>query len=630
MAPKKMTHIKTSFLCFTVPFVVLNTLISLYIFFPVFYKGASSGGSWIFIGDAVTFTAHCFMLNFVVGIVGWLVRKALPRALGRWTNVLLFLSFQAFLVIDFQVYKIFHFHINGLVLNLISTEGAGDSVILGTGTVMSFSFKMFVILAIELTGMHLITSFVRGLEGRGRTVFRYVSVGMLIIGVLLMATDKGMFAWADIVNDVDITNNAKLYPLYQPLSLKKFAKKVLGININREEDLDLSRENSLLNYPKHPIVSDAARDRRYNIVLVVLEGSRFDMLTPEIMPNTYKLGRRSIVFDNHYSGGNATRFGVFSLLYGIHGTYWHNVLATRASSVLIDTLLAKDYDFLVLSATRLSYPEFRKTAFIKVPDSITDSWPTSEYPERDRMMTDTFIGFISNRPADEPFFAYLSFNASHQMYKYPKEFEKFTPVVPKDINYFTDADPKNADKIRNRYKNSLYYDDSLIGRMVKALDRTGLIDHSIIIVTGDHGEEFFEHGLMGHTSSFNDYQTRPLFVMHYPGQRPRRIARLTTHIDLVPTLMESLGVTNPPEDYSDGVSLLGDTVRPFVVSSGWDNAALIFPNDTVTFSTETYNMGGMDVRDKRAFKPVENKKAFLVMHRQDFLNFTMEMSEFYR
>jgi len=621
---------KAFFLTFTVPFVLLNTLVSLYISFPIFHQSASFSSVGSLAADTVAFMAHYFMLNLAVGLLTWIATKILPRKWGIGMTVLLFQALQAFLIIDLQVYKIFHFHINGLVLNLITTEGAGDSVILGAGTVMSFVFIMLVVLAIELVGALLFSSLVPKLEGRAWTLFRRTSVTALIVGTLLMITDKGMFAWADIVNNVEITNNAKLYPLYQPLTMKKFARNVLGLKINREEKLDLSRESSVMKYPKHPIVSDFARDNRYNIVLVVLEGGRFDMLTPEIMPNTWELGKRSLVFDNHYSGGNATRFGVFSLLYGMHGTYWHNILATRTSSVLIDTLVDKGYGFLVLSATKLSYPEFRKTAFVRIPDSITDTWPTSEYPERDRMITDSFVSYISNRSATEPFFAYLSFNSSHQMYKYPDEFEKFTPVVPKDINYFKDADPANADKIRNRYKNSMYYDDHLIGQIIDTLDKTGLMDQTILVITGDHGEEFFENGLMGHTSSFSDYQIRTPFVMHYPGQEHRDVQRLTSHEDLVPTIMESLGVTNPPEDYSHGVSLLGDSDRPFVVCSGWDTAALIFPNYTATFSTETYNIGGMDVRDKKSFKPVEDRKTFVSSRRQDFMNFTKEMAEFYR
>ncbi len=45
------------------------------------------------------------------------------------------------------------------------------------------------------------------------------------------------------------------------------------------------------------------------------------MLDPEIMPELWKFSKKWGVFTNHYSGGNASRFGIFTLLYGINGTY---------------------------------------------------------------------------------------------------------------------------------------------------------------------------------------------------------------------------------------------------------------------------------------------------------------------
>ncbi len=623
-------HIKQAgFLTYTIPVVALNTLVSLYISYPIFRENAATGGASL-ITDLIPFVGHYFMLALAVGLAGWLAGLVLPARFRVGLNTLLFLALQGFLVIDLQIYQIYHYHINGLVLNILMTEGAGDSVTLGTGTIMSFILIMLGILAFELVVNLFFGLRAARFEGRRRKLLRRAAAGILAAGILVMAADKGMFAWADIVDNVKVTSNAKLYPLYQPLTIKSFASKVLGIKVNREQKIDLSRENSLLNYPRETVKMDPEKFKGYNYVIVMLEGARYDMLDPQIMPYTWALGQRSMVFDNHYSGGNATRFGVFSIIYGLHGTYWHNFLATRTPPVLIDTLMEKNYGFLILSATKLTYPEFRDTAFRRVQEHITDRWPVHAYPVRDRMITDRLEGFIANRPSEQPFFAFLSFNSSHEMYKYPPEYEKFTPVVPKEINYFKDATPESAHKIRNRYKNSLYYDDHLIGRIVNTLDAAGLMDSTVLIVTGDHGEEFFEHGLMGHTSSFSDYQIKTPFVVHYPGETPRRVERLTSHVDIVPTIMESLGAASPPGVYSQGVSLLEDADRQYVASSGWDTAALIFKDLTVTFSTESYNMGGLDIRDKDTFNPIEDRGAFMSAHRDTLLSFTKEMAEFYR
>ena len=62
------------------------------------------------------------------------------------------------------------------------------------------------------------------------------------------------------------------------------------------------------------------------------------------MPETYALGRTGTVFNRHFSGGNCTRFGIFSIIYGIYGNYWFPMLGELKGPALIDAMEAQDYD----------------------------------------------------------------------------------------------------------------------------------------------------------------------------------------------------------------------------------------------------------------------------------------------
>jgi hypothetical protein len=441
-----------------------------------------------------------------------------------------------------------------------------------------------------------------------------------------------VYAYADIMNKTEITKTAKLYPLYQPFTVKGFARRVFGIEINREEAFKVRKGGESVSYPKERLTFDSSRNKGYNVVLIILEGARSDMLNEEVMPHTWKFGREHAVFMNHYSGGNATRFGIFSLFYGLPGTYWHTFLAHRVSPVLIDTFIDKGYDFKILSSTRLTFPELRKTAFVRVAEHITDSHPTSDFAERDRLISDALIDYIYGRNEDRPFFAVLIYNASHQMYKYPPEFEKFRPVVPKELDYFKDVTPENVPKVRNRYKNSLYYDDYLIKGVIEALRKKGLLEHTIVVITGDHGEEFMENGFLGHNSSFNDYQTKTPFVMSYPGQQPRVVTRLTSHTDLVPTLMVSLGCTSPVEQYAQGVSLLDSdgSGRRYISAASWDKAALINEEFVFSFTTELYNLSAIRANRRGDFAHAEIDETQRRDMRAQLLDFAGKMAEFSR
>ena len=98
------------------------------------------------------------------------------------------------------------------------------------------------------------------------------------------------------------------------------------------------------------------------------ESLRPDVVEPEIMPALHRFSRDAWRFAQHYSGGNGTRMGMFSMFYGVHGPYWFQFLAERRSPVLVDVLQQQDYQLGVFTSARFSYPEFDRTIFARVPD----------------------------------------------------------------------------------------------------------------------------------------------------------------------------------------------------------------------------------------------------------------------
>jgi hypothetical protein len=78
-----------------------------------------------------------------------------------------------------------------------------------------------------------------------------------------------------------------------------------------------------------------------------------------------------------------------------------------------------------------------------------------------------------------------------------------------------------------------------------------------LVVTGDHGEEFWDNGLLGHTAvSFVDARTEVPLVMCTPAHAARTFAR-SSEVDIMPTLVAATGLDPavPPAAYSDGAPL---------------------------------------------------------------------------
>ncbi len=619
-----------NFFATVIPIVLLNTLISMIISFSLLRSDNQPSSFYNILINIIPFAAHYFLLNLLVGMLAYCFSIVLNRKVAFFLRMSLFFLFQTILLFDTKIYSIFRYHINPLVLNVITAEGVSDSVILGKGTVITFSVILLFIFFIEFIINLYFNSLRKNREQSKSSLLGKISKALFFAGLCLIIVDKGMYAYGDLMNNTAITKSAKLFPLYQPFTIRRFASNILHIKVDRELNFKVSSANTSLHYPKKTVRFDPLEDKKYNIIIIVVDGLRFDMLNEDIMPNTWEFGQRNIIYSNHYSGGNGTRFGIFSLLYGIEGTYWHTFLAQRVSPVLIDALIDRGYGFKILSSTRLTFPEFRRTAFIKIPESIEDRVTTGDASEKDRIITEKCINYMSTRKSKEPFFAFVFYDSSHQPYFYPKKFEKFRPAGNNEINYFKDTGKDKIFMFRNRYKNAVYYNDYLIGNIIASLKKNHLLDHSIVLITGDHGEEFYENGYFGHTSSFDDYQIKTTFVLHYPGTEHYIAERLTSHSDLVPTLMESVGCVSPPEDYSQGLSLLNRTPHPYVTTANWDTSAIIDDEFKIIFSTEMYNMRSLEVRRKNDYRLAENQRDVIKQKKHILRDTSLRMSEFYR
>ena len=549
---------------------------------------------WIFC--RLAFISNFGLIYILLGGGLFLLFKIIPYKIFPYIiSISIFSLSNIILLIDTIIFRLYRFHINSLVWNILISEGSSDSIVLGQSTLISFmTYVIFIIL-------FQIGIFLFDIKIASKNRFKLESIFPLkyffIILFVVNLLDKFTYAYADLTNKTHITRYAKLFPLYQPLTIKKVAKK-WGYNINQEMNFNINKPSGVINYPLKKLEFINTKNKP-NIIIIAIDSWRYDMVKEEISPNIYSFSKNSWVYNNHYSGGNSTRFGLFSIFYGIYGSYWHTILSERVEPVFMKALRTLNYNIGIWSSTELSWPEFRKTAFIGVPDKIYDKIPGIGAKERDRKQPKLFSAWLDSIPKDRPFFSFLLLDAPHEPYSYPNEFKKFKPTA-ENINYM-DLN-KNSDLIPfiNHYKNAVFYDDYVIGELINNLKKNNLLDNTIIMITGDHGAEFYEHGFWGHNSAFTKEQIKVPFILYMPNKKPKTIDLTTSHFDIVPTIFEILGCSSPKEDYSFGESLLSSNLasRSFIVSSGWNESAIINDNATLVFSTESYNMNTFELRDK--------------------------------
>ena len=116
-----------------------------------------------------------------------------------------------------------------------------------------------------------------------------------------------------------------------------------------------------------------------------------------------------------------------------------------------------------------------------------------------------------------------------------------------------DGKPTDAERryIEALYDSGIRYADAQVGRLFGELERRGLLERTLLIVTSDHGEEFWEHGHWGHGRTMYDEQSRVPLILHVPeamraalglGEGARTIRQQVRLVDLYPTLLDLLGI----------------------------------------------------------------------------------------
>ena len=120
-----------------------------------------------------------------------------------------------------------------------------------------------------------------------------------------------------------------------------------------------------------------------------------------------------------------------------------------------------------------------------------------------------------------------------------------------------DMRPRDLQHLIALYDGEIRYTDDTLGRLLSALEEAGLLERAAVIVTADHGEEFFEHGKKGHRNNLFEESVRIPLIVHLPGFAPprARIDRVVSLVDLYPTICELFAVECDPR--RPGQSLLG-------------------------------------------------------------------------
>ena len=166
-------------------------------------------------------------------------------------------------------------------------------------------------------------------------------------------------------------------------------------------------------------------------------------------------------------------------------------------------------------------------------------------------VVDEALGVMSASSGRAKFLFMHLFDAHDPYYPPRRElWERFGPR-PRDMSDLLEkvdkrvppADRDEIQQVINLYDAEIVYLDEQLGRFFDGLKELGLYDGSLIILTADHGEAFFEHGHWTHVVSLYEEVVAVPLIVKWPGNTPRgRVDRPVSVIDIPPTFLAEVGI----------------------------------------------------------------------------------------
>ncbi|MFN8542831.1 MAG: sulfatase-like hydrolase/transferase [Candidatus Binatia bacterium] len=316
-----------------------------------------------------------------------------------------------------------------------------------------------------------------------------------------------------------------------------------------------------------------------DIVLVVLESFRHDVLTSAVMPRVWAWSRKGARFEHHLSSSNASSHGFFGLLYGFAPLDYFRTVAAGIAPTLPALLAERGYERLLIASSTLEWCGMRR--FMGPPYFDVHVEQDAPVWERDRHAVAAARRALAE-PGHPPRLLLVYLMASHFPYEYPPAGEVFVPAAPAP-SMLDGALVHQRRALLNRYRNSVRYLDGLLGDWLEQVD----LDHTIVLVTGDHGESLFDDGTLAHSSRLSSIQTRVPLVVAGPGVPAGTVVtRLTAHADVVPTLLELTGAARAELMALPGTSVLAPRDEAPAYASVIQAAAEELPRTTVLLASD--------------------------------------------
>jgi arylsulfatase A-like enzyme len=353
-----------------------------------------------------------------------------------------------------------------------------------------------------------------------------------------------------------------------------------------------------------------------NVLFIVLDTVRADRLScygyeKMTTPNIDRIAREGVLFSNAFSASPWTLPSHASMFTGLypsqHQADWDHLHLDEGFPTLAEHLRDDGYETVALSENPFvgrtfglgrGFGEFHETwrrplvvrAITKSATQLFHCRQRLEYADRSVGLFERWL--TNNNHRGKPFFAFLNLMAAH-LPRYPRpafgsgDWTKETLARIEPVNLIPERYYLPKYKLNQRelaimaeiYDSEVLYLDSQIGKLISFLERTGILDETIVILTSDHGENFGEHGLIEHQFCLYDTLLRVPLILRYPEMlKPERIGKRVSTVALFKTITAMVGTAGGKGFEDSKMGALGQLQGQEYVIAEFGNGVQVLRN----------------------------------------------------
>jgi membrane-anchored protein YejM (alkaline phosphatase superfamily) len=444
--------------------------------------------------------------------------------LSRLWSLFIVSVLNVFVFLDGYVFSQYRFYLNKFAINVMSNKGS--EALLGSG-VVAFIAVLLLIGAISfwIQGNRIWQTMQRRFSVPTKNWYVVLIIACVIASqvILFKSTDKA----------VELRRVSMLFPQNLPYMIKGN----VSPDAAKSASMSVLSGGSHVNYPVAPLTCFGRFNR--NVFLFVVEGLNEQDISEFKTPMLYHALVHGMAYNDHYSGSSDGPNGLFSLLYGLPSTYMYSMLGDAKNSIFLSEFRKRKYEMSFHSTVGASNPVIPliKANFEQEEIDLTSS------------------------------------NEDYWKNTLPALGEADLPVPVLSLNYYPVA-PSERDA-------AILRADAQIQEAVMTILRRGYLKDSVIIITGAQGDLNYNAQL----AVENSFRV-PLLVIG-PGRKSGTVDHMTSHYDVMPTVMQDYWGCKNPLVNSQGKLLSEVPKEPgFIVSHGSRFAVIDLEKKNISSLTE--------------------------------------------